>query len=70
LVEFATCKDFLQVQLEGERKVNRKTKFYNFDAVISVGYRVNSSKIIQFITWATQALIEYFIKVFVVDDNR
>lgn len=47
-----------------------KTKFYNLDAIISVGYRVNSSKATQFRIWATQTLKEYIIKGFVLDDNR
>lgn len=46
------------------------TKFYNLDAIISVGYRVNSSKATQFRIWATQTLKEYIIKGFVLDDNR
>lgn len=70
LQEDATCKDFLQVQQEGDRTVNRKSKFYNLDAVISVGYRVNSTKATQFRIWATKALKEFIIKGFVLDDNR
>ena len=46
------------------------TKFYNLDAIISVGYRVNSSKATQFRIWATNALKEYIVKGFVLDDNR
>ena len=49
---------------------NYQTKFYNLDAIISVGYRVNSAKATQFRIWATQALKEYIIKGFVLDDNR
>lgn len=49
---------------------NYKTKFYNLDAVISVGYRVNSTKATQFRIWATKTLKEYIIKGFVLDDNR
>ena len=70
LQEDATCKDFLQVQQEGERTVNRKFKFYNLDAVISVGYRVNSTKATQFRIWATKVLKEFIIKGFVLDDIR
>ncbi len=70
LQEEATCKEILQVQFEGSREVSRKTKFYNLDAIISVGYRVNSSKATQFRIWATQTLKEYIIKGFVLDDNR
>ncbi len=44
LQEDATCKEILQVQMEGKREVSRNIKFYNLDAIISVGYRVNNSK--------------------------
>ena len=47
-----------------------KTKFYNLDAIISVGYRVNSYQTTQFRIWATKTLKEYIIKVFVLDDNK
>lgn len=70
LEEEATCKESLQVQIEGNRKVSRKLKMYNLDAIISVGYRVNSSKATQFRIWATKTLKEYIIKGFVMDDNR
>ena len=70
LNEIATCKDFLQVQQEGNRMVERNQKFYNLDAIISVGYRVNSAKATQFRIWATQTLKEYIIKGFVMDDER
>jgi len=70
LQEEATCKEILQVQLEGERQVSRKQKFYNLDAIISVGYRINSSKATQFRIWATNTLKEYIVKGFVLDDNR
>ena len=49
---------------------NYKTKYYNLDAIISVGYRVNSAKATQFRIWATQTLKEYIIKGFVMDDER
>ncbi len=49
---------------------NYKTNFYNLDAIISVGYRVNSSKATQFRIWATQTLKEFIIKGFVLDDER
>lgn len=70
LEEFSTCKEILQVQNEGGRQVSRKQKFYNLDAIISVGYRVNSAKATQFRIWATKTLKEYLIKGFVLDDNR
>lgn len=70
LEEEATCKEFLQVQIEGGREVARKQKMYNLDVIISVGYRVNSSKATQFRIWATKTLKEYIIKGFVLDDSR
>jgi len=66
----ATVRNFRTVQQEGERMVNRDLEYYNLDAIISVGYRVNSSKATQFRIWATQTLKEYIIKGFVLDDNR
>jgi hypothetical protein len=70
LQEAATCKDFLQVQNEGGRDVQRLRKFYNLDAIISVGYRVKSGVATQFRIWATQKLREYIVKGFVLDDER
>ena len=70
LDENSTCKDFLQVQQEGKRTVNRNQKFYNLDTVIAVGYRVNSKQATQFRIWATQTLKEFIIKGFVLDDER
>ena len=58
------------VQNEGDRKVRRKLEFYNLDAIISVGYRVNSYQATQFRIWATRTLKEYIIKGFVLDDER
>jgi hypothetical protein len=70
LNEQATCKDFLQVQMEGRRQVERTQKFYSLDAVIAVGYRVNSMQATQFRIWATNTLKEFIIKGFVLDDER
>lgn len=53
LEENSTSKNFLLVQQEGTRKVKRNAKYYNLDAVISIGYRVNSDRAIQFRRWAT-----------------
>lgn len=66
----ATVRNFRTVQQEGERSVTRELEYYNLDAIISVGYRVNSSKATQFRIWATKALKEYIIKGFVLDDSR
>ena len=70
LIREATCKDFLQVQKEGTREVNRTLTFYNLDAIISVGYRVNSARATQFRIWATKVLKEYIQKGFVLNDER
>lgn len=58
------------VQREGSREVKRKLEYYNLDAVISVGYRVNSAQATQFRIWATQLIKEYIIKGFAMDDER
>ena len=70
LLEDGTCKDFLQVQNEGSRLVERKQKFYNLDAIISVGYRVKSHLATKFRIWATERLKEYIVKGFAMDDER
>ncbi len=70
LQEDLTCKDFLQVQNEGSRMVERKQKFYNLDAIISVGYRVKSHVATKFRIWATERLKEYIVKGFTMDDER
>lgn len=62
LEEESTVKDYLTVQKEGNREVKRYVKYYNLDAVISIGYRVNSDRAIQFRRWATFVLKEYMIK--------
>jgi prophage maintenance system killer protein len=59
LDESATTKDFLSVQTEGKRQVQRNLKHYNLDAIISVGYRVNSRRGVQFRQWATRVLREH-----------
>ncbi|MFC1588253.1 virulence RhuM family protein [Planctomycetota bacterium] len=66
----ATVKEFLTVRQEGNRKVQRKLEYYNLDAIISVGYRVNSIRGTQFRIWATQTLKDYMIKGFALDDER
>ena len=54
----STCANFAQVQIEGKRQVERDIEFYNLDAIISVGYRVNSAQATQFRIWATERLKE------------
>ena len=66
----ATIRKFRIVQVEGSREVNRNIDFYNLDAIISVGYRVNSVRATQFRQWATQVLREFSIKGYVIDKER
>ena len=70
LDKVSTCAKFAQVQQEGNRTVRRELEYYNLDAIISEGYRVNSSKPTQFRIWATKTLKEFIIKGFVLDDER
>ncbi len=66
----ATISILETVQQEGNRKVKRNVEFYNLDAIIAVGYRVNSHQATQFRIWATKTLREFIIKGFVLDDER
>ena len=66
----ATCSKMEQVQSEGKRQVSREVSFYNLDAIIAVGYRVNSARATHFRIWVTGVLREYIIKGFALDDNR
>ncbi len=66
----ATIRKFRIVQTEGNREVARSVDFYNLDAIISVGYRVNSVRATQFRQWATQVLREFAIKGYVLDKKR
>ncbi len=66
----ATVSKMEIVQQEGSRKVTRNKEFYNLDAIIAVGYRVNSKRATQFRIWATNILKEYIIKGFAMDDER
>jgi hypothetical protein len=70
LSEKATIRKFLIVQNEGGRNVSREIEFYNLDAIIAIGYRVNSYQATQFRIWATNTLREFLIKGFVLDDER
>ena len=66
----STTEDFSIVQKEGNRKVKRNIKYYNLDAVISVGYRVNSDRAIQFRRWATNILKEFSKKGYIIDKQK
>ena len=66
----ATVSKMEIVRAEGEREVAREVEFYNLDAIIAVGYRVNSYQATQFRIWATKTLREFIIKGFVMDDER
>lgn len=70
LNEKATTRKIRVVRNEGKREVSRDIDFYNLDVIISVGYRVNSSRATQFRIWATQVLKEYIIKGFAMNDAR
>lgn len=65
----STCSKMEQVQIEGERTVKRNLEFYNLDAIIAVGYRINSKKATKFRQWATQTLREYITKGFALNDD-
>ena len=66
----STCAKIAQVQTEGPRQVSRNVEFYSLDAILSVGYRVNSKQATLFRIWATERLKEYIIKGFTMDDER
>jgi prophage maintenance system killer protein len=70
LEEQATTKDFLAVRVEGKRQVRRQLKHYNLDAIISVGYRVNSRRGVRFRQWATQTLREHLVRGYTINQQR
>jgi hypothetical protein len=70
LIREATVSKMETIQQEGERSVTREVDYFNLDAIIAVGYRVNSKKATHFRIWATKLLKEYLIKGFVMDDER
>ncbi len=70
LTRASTIKEFLIVQKEGSRDISRNVEFYNLDAIIAVGYRINSKRATQFRIWATKTLKEFIVKGFVLDDER
>jgi hypothetical protein len=69
LEESSTTRKIRIVQTEGKREVSREIDFYNLDAIIAVGYRVNSNQATQFRIWATKTLKEFIIKGFVLNDE-
>jgi len=70
LDEISTTEDYSVVRKEGTRQVKRNLKHYNLDAIISVGYRVQSHTATRFRQWATQHLREFIVKGFLLDDER
>jgi hypothetical protein len=70
IVRSSTIRDFLIVQNEGGRQVSRKIEFYNLDAIIAVGFQVNSTRAIQFRQWATGVLRDLAIRGYVLDKER
>ena len=66
----ATTKDFLVIRTEGRRQVRRRIKHYNLDAIISVGYRVNSRRGVRFRQWATRTLREHLVRGFTANERR
>ncbi len=70
LNEISTIRKFRIVQKEGKRNVERKIEFYNLDAIISVGYKINSKRATQFRIWATKVLKQFAIKGYVLDKKR
>jgi hypothetical protein len=70
LDEAATTEDFSVVRQEGARQVKRQVKHYNLDAVISVGYRVNSGRVTQFRQWATRVLKQHLVQGYSINQKR
>ena len=70
LQRVSTTEEISVVQKEGNREVNRKLQFYNLDAIISVGYRVNSTRATQFRQWCTYVLRQFAIRGYVIDKKR
>ncbi len=66
----ATCKESLQVQIEGNRRIERNIKFYNLDVIIAVGYRINSIMGTNFRIWATKTLREHITKGFTINKKQ
>lgn len=69
-LERATVKEILTVQIENNRNVNRSIVHYNLEMILSIGYRINSRKGIEFRRWANRVLKQYLLKGYAIDDNR
>lgn len=69
LEKTATCKEYLQVQQEGNRRVSRKVKYYDLDVIISVGYRVKSKRGTAFRIWARKIIKDYLVKGYAVNER-
>ena len=69
-LDYSTCAENAQVQIEGNRKVKRMINYYNLDMIISIGYRVNSKRGIEFRKWASNILKEYMYKGYVINKKR
>ena len=65
----STCKEYLQVQTEGKRKVKRIQKYYDLDVIISVGYRVHSKRGTSFRIWAREIIKDYLVKGYAVNER-
>ena len=70
LTKKQTVKDFSTIQNEGTKKVKRNTKYYNLDAIISVGFKINSKRAVEFRLWAINILKQYSVKGYVLDKER
>lgn len=70
IVKGSTIRNFRTVQKEGSRDVSRNVDFYNLDAIIAVGFRVNSARAVQFRQWATGVLRDFAIRGYVLDKER
>ena len=66
----STSKDFLVVRPEGKRRVRRTLKYYNLDAIISIGYRVNSKRAVRFRQWATRTLRDHLVSGYTTNERR
>ena len=67
--EEATAEEFSVIQIEGKRKISRKLSFYNLDAIISVGYRVNTKRGTQFRIWASKVLKDYLLRGYAINQR-